>query len=118
MANDPPKVDMDEVRAKIISIRSKFPEIRAVFLFGSRVKGTQHALSDLDVALVFQPDDPSDFEGEYLAVGKAWRHDLRQIIPIEITIDFWPLDASDKTKYPETLEYVMECSECVYGHYI
>jgi len=43
---------MDEIDSRFAGIFSKYPEIQAVYLFGSSVTGKTHRESDLDLAIV------------------------------------------------------------------
>jgi uncharacterized protein len=48
-----PKKALDEIELPLLeNIRRVIPEVLAVYLYGSRVRGGQHAASDLDVALL------------------------------------------------------------------
>jgi hypothetical protein len=107
---------LDDVVRKIKGMRVLFPNVLAVYLFGSRVKGTQHAKSDLDVALVVKPDDPQDFDGEYQIIAEDWRHELRHHVPPEVVIDVWPINFDEPSQFADTAKYVEECSISVYDH--
>lgn len=67
----------------------------ALWLFGSRVKGTATPTSDLDIALELMPrkgaDDPAF--GTYLALHREWKNELERIVGGEVSmIAFRPGD--------------------------
>ena len=70
--------------------------------------------SDLDVALVIEPDSSGNFDDEFKAVAGLWKNELRQMIPKGIIIDVCPLHPTDPTKFPDNEKYVKECSICVF----
>jgi predicted nucleotidyltransferase len=54
------------------------PEVAAVWLFGSRAKGTERPDSDVDLGVVLMPGEPGhDWPlGNWMAIGSAWRDEL------------------------------------------
>jgi hypothetical protein len=100
----------------ICSVREEFPEIKAVYLFGSRIRGGFHAKSDLDVALVIFPDEDLDFEDEFKFIAKNWKREIRQQSKCWIKIHIVPLiDPTGRKNFDDTTgQYVQDCSLCVY----
>lgn len=51
------KEDVDqELVDKLAALLKEYPEIQVAYLFGSRARGTQIAASDVDIAVVFEPE--------------------------------------------------------------
>lgn len=72
----------------IIRWAGQTPDIAEVYLFGSRVKGTAHEHSDLDVALDF--DLSSDIaHAAFFEDGKRWKELLER--DTGLSIDLQPL---------------------------
>lgn len=46
-------LDLDELRAAVSEVVSSDPRVLAVYVFGSRIDGSAHAGSDLDLAVLF-----------------------------------------------------------------
>jgi predicted nucleotidyltransferase len=55
------------------------PEVRQVWLFGSRVKGTATPESDLDVALVLWRED---YLSSWVLNAARWEAELRRSLPM------------------------------------
>jgi predicted nucleotidyltransferase len=67
---------------------ASIPEVSAVYLFGSRVKGTARPDSDLDVAIEFALD-PTETHLVVLDNQERWRHMLEAATGLDI--DFEPM---------------------------
>jgi len=106
--------DLEVVLKKIETISPLYSKIKAVYVFGSRIKGTQSPNSDLDIALLYEADKAEDFCSEFKDDATEWRHELRHIIPIHIKIDINPLDATDSNRFSATMKYVKEYSKTAY----
>jgi len=50
--NVAPLLSIDEIRKRVTGIIQAFPEVKAVFLFGSMAEGRSRADSDIDLAVV------------------------------------------------------------------
>lgn len=47
-------VNFDDLKAKIIALATEHSDIEVLWLYGSYAKGTSHAGSDIDLAVVFK----------------------------------------------------------------
>lgn len=56
---EPLPFDIEEARVALASFFACYPEARAVFLFGSRARGTVRLSSDVDIAVWVEPAVPS-----------------------------------------------------------
>lgn len=87
------------------------PLIRRVFIYGSRVRGTQRPDSDLDVALEF---DRGTYDGNCLATwickAKSWRAELQPKLPWTLHLEWH--DPSGGT--PHVAQGLEESSMLVY----
>jgi predicted nucleotidyltransferase len=66
----------EEDRVRILVWASRHPDIKAVYLFGSRARGDNRLDSDIDLALVMRPTEDKDAYN----VWRAW-HDAYQKNP-------------------------------------
>jgi predicted nucleotidyltransferase len=73
----------DEDREKIVSWATAHPEIRKVYLYGSRARGDNEPDSDIDLAIVLEPE-PGDTGS--LATWFEWDagQDLRLSYPVHL----------------------------------
>jgi len=71
------------------------PEVNRVWLFGSRIRGTQDPKSDLDVAVEHSGGGDSGSRQE------AWRLELRTLM--RLPLDLWTYDPRLDTRLHEAL---------------
>jgi hypothetical protein len=77
----------DEDRARIVAWARKHPEIRAVYLYGSRARGDNQPDSDIDLAIVLhQQRGDSDTLTTWIFWQAAWKKnpDLRLSQPVDM----------------------------------
>jgi predicted nucleotidyltransferase len=77
-------------------------KIGQVWFFGSRVRGTHRADSDLDVAIVM--NDPSrskgDRFGEWIALSAEWERQIQALVEVPIDLDVGDPDISTEVVAP------------------
>jgi predicted nucleotidyltransferase len=76
-------MDMSETWIEVIKEwAERTPSIRAVWLFGSRAKGTSDQESDVDLAIYLMPPDGKTnwALGVYTALGDQWQRELASVI--------------------------------------
>lgn len=80
---------------------SKEELIDAIYLFGSRLRGTFHEESDLDLANPLSLKPSPDPERPYWRLNHEWvDRELQELIPVETDVNVLHLnDWDDTTKY-------------------
>lgn len=86
--------------AVIVQWATQTSQIAAVYLFGSRIKGTARPDSDLDVAIEFNLSI-DDAEVAFFDGGRLWRDQLKSLVGLQI--DMQPLleDSPNLRRYVE-----------------
>jgi predicted nucleotidyltransferase len=74
-------LEVSKIGQHVASWAATKPTIRAVWLIGSRAKGTHRPDSDVDLAAAYIP--APDFT-EFFYDRKNWTAELRALIPLEI----------------------------------
>ena len=77
----------DKQLAIIISWAKKTPDIRAVFLRGSRAKGTAAPDSDVELALSIVSQDPLWRLATFLSRRRAWRAELEKSLSLAVQLE-------------------------------
>lgn len=77
------------------------PNVKLAYLFGSRVKGTNSSLSDLDVAIALDGDD----EGfaNWVCDASEMRAELGSLLPV--ALDLQMMHSSDHIVMPAVLDH-------------
>lgn len=78
---DPAPVDLELLRGIIATWAASHPAIRAVWLIGSRAKGTARPDSDVDLAVAYRP---SESFGDDFWQYEDWREELQALIPYPV----------------------------------
>ncbi len=83
------------------------PEIAKLWIFGSRVKGTQRADSDIDIGFLINPiqDATSQINFREITINE-WKIELSQLVPWQIHLE---------PAIQETRSYIDECSVLVFS---
>lgn len=69
---------------KIATWAASEPLIEAAYLFGSRVKGTHHVDSDLDVAVIVAGFDDGERLGNSIFEKPRWILELQSQLPVKL----------------------------------
>jgi predicted nucleotidyltransferase len=86
---------MTEMAAIMAAWAEARPRVRRVWLFGSRVKGTQRRDSDVDVAVEIEPvADSEESLLVWLNNGERWRGELEQEIGLLVNLEWFDPDGS------------------------
>ena len=102
----------DELQAPVAALQRwalGHPEISAVFLFGSRVRGMHRPDSDLDVAVAFDLPDLEEADVFWIDHKARWEKELTQVIGL--TID---LDEAHPKRAPKVWTYLRHQHTLVY----
>ena len=75
------------INAIIISWAKKTPDIRAVFLRGSRAKGTAMPDSNVELALSIMSQDPLWRLANFLSRRRAWRAELEKSLSLAVQLE-------------------------------
>jgi predicted nucleotidyltransferase len=60
------------------------PTIVAIYVFGSRARGTAEPWSDLDLAVELDPGNGAEIEEELIRNSRAWRAELSSLTRLTI----------------------------------
>ena len=83
------------------------PTIRRIWVYGSRVRGTQSDESDLDIAIEIDPIGTDEESQLVWTRRKAeWVNSLKAISPFEIHLEMLGT--------PKVSEYLEECSKLIF----
>lgn len=63
--------------------------IAAVYIFGSRAKGTNRPDSDLDLAVELTVIEESEVDGIYIDEARKWREALKPLSPWPVDLDLY-----------------------------
>jgi len=63
--------------------------IAAVYVFGSRAKGTNRPDSDLDIAVELTVTEESEVDGIYIDEARKWRDALKVLSPWSVDLDLY-----------------------------
>ena len=85
--------------------------IRSVWLFGSRVKGTNGDDSDLDVAIELKYPDPDTALAHWMHEQDTWARELAECLPIVIDLELYQAETTHAIKWS-----LLEASIKVYEH--
>lgn len=97
--------DIQIIKNLVSSWAISFPEVRRVWLFGSRAKNTYQAESDIDIAIEIEVTNP-DHETPYahwICERENMAATLRTKIPLQIDLQFY-----DEIVAPLVFSYVGE----------
>lgn len=98
-------------RRALASWAARNPAIRRVVLFGSRVKRTHRADSDLDIAIELEPcEDPNATLANWMHLSTGWTVEVSEVVPFKVDLQW--LDTFGTTKVIERA--IEEASETVY----
>ena len=86
--------------ASIIKWAEQIPEIKAVYLFGSRVKGSSRDDSDLDIAVIMANGDQGQREADWICEAAAWRQQLQELMPVKVDLQVGDDDLAPKYVAP------------------
>jgi predicted nucleotidyltransferase len=76
----------DEWVQMIIDWAASKPEIAELYLYGSRVKGTNRDDSDLDVAILIEGEDGLKL-ATWIIEGRLWAEELDALLDVEIHLE-------------------------------
>lgn len=74
-------MDLAHIRSQVTAWATFKPRVRAVWLIGSRAKGTYGPDSDIDLAVAYRP--PSDFS-DFFNEAEEWEAELQGLIPHQV----------------------------------
>jgi predicted nucleotidyltransferase len=89
--------------ASIVQWARADSRVAAVFLFGSRAKGTHRPDSDLDLAVVLTGDEDDSALGYSICKGDEMQARLAAVIPVSVHVNF-PLEG-DTVVWPAVQEH-------------
>lgn len=78
------------------------PQVREVYLFGSRVKGTSRVDSDLDIAVRIESANETPLT-TWIFEGKEWAEELDALLPVPVQLEM--LDEDDTVVLPAVQEH-------------
>ncbi|MEO1168970.1 MAG: nucleotidyltransferase domain-containing protein [Pseudomonadota bacterium] len=81
----------------------KEPLIEAVFVFGSRAKGTERVDSDLDIALLVRGADGGERLANWVCEAEDWAEELSTRLPVKL--DLQSINPDDSTVGPAVAEH-------------
>jgi predicted nucleotidyltransferase len=86
---------------------SKHSDIKRIWVFGSRLKGTQRADSDLDVAIEIDPiETDEETQLVWMDKNKVWLSELQALSPFRVQLEMYGT--------PELDQYLACCSMLIY----
>lgn len=68
--------------------------IKAVYFFGSRVRGDNHVNSDLDIAVELVFRDPDTALGHWTAHNESWKSEIESMLPWKIDFEWYHSSAT------------------------
>jgi len=68
--------------------------IKAIYFFGSRVRGDNHVNSDLDIAVELVFCDPDTALGHWTGHNVSWKTEIESILPWTIDLQWYHLYAT------------------------
>lgn len=87
------------------------PQIRRLWLYGSRIKGAPRPDSDLDIAIEILPiRDEQDKEIFIDRTFREWRVELQNLSHFTVHLEPWASEGTDVAKYVE------ETGVLIYAH--
>ena len=101
---------MDRIAEIVAQWASGVPCIVSVHLFGSRAKGTFRPDSDVDLAVVIEPDPGLSVKQTYDEHVDEWWSELREHFPM-----FVHLVCNRGSATPDTMAYVSEAGILLYS---
>jgi len=104
---------IDTAKVLIRTWAEQQPAIRRVYLFGSRLRGTdKHGqpvkpTSDIDIAVEMTFTDPDEAYDAYM--DERWLPELQRLLP-------WPIDLQwfHPRGTPNVASYLADCSEVIF----
>ena len=81
--------DLSDLTDRIACWASKERWIAAVYMFGSRVKGTAHEDSDLDIAVRLNLSDEGEALGWFMGEEKRWEQELNSLVPYKVHLELY-----------------------------
>ena len=107
--------NLDDAKAVISDWAELNPIIQRVYIFGSRLRGTDRlgqpvkAGADIDIAVELTHENPDHAWSEYGLINDHWRTELGHVLP-------WPVDL--EWFHPEAthhlIGYLEDCSVVVF----
>ena len=91
----------DEQLAIIITWAKKTPEVQAVFLYGSRVKGTAKPDSDVVLALSIKGLEATWQFAKFISHRRGWRVELEAALGLAVQLERARRDATPEAGYVE-----------------
>ncbi|BBF94417.1 nucleotidyltransferase domain-containing protein [Blastochloris tepida] len=76
------------------------PQIKEVWVFGSRARGNHRPDSDLDVAVVMADGDEGQRLGNWFALAKNWETELSMLISVRVDLDIGDADIATSVVAP------------------
>ena len=100
---------LSKIAPSIADWAASQPLIDAVYLFGSRVRGTTHDRSDLDVALALAtPTGGTPFD-QFEPNCDSWRDTLSHLTGLDVD-----LKLASKVDHPQTWRFLKGGCACIY----
>ena len=101
---------LEEAAHLVSEWASEKPQIQKIQFFGSRVKGTHHEKSDLDIAITLAPNlDESGGLSTWFQYGDDWGEELNVLIPLDVQAEW---EAGEET--PTIHNGLIEANHIVY----
>jgi len=94
----------DEQLATIISWAKKTPDVKAVFLSGSRARGTAEPDSNLELAISITGQDPLRRLATFLSRRRAWRGELETALGLVVQLERARAHSTPERGYVELWE--------------
>ncbi|MEW5963407.1 MAG: nucleotidyltransferase domain-containing protein [Pseudomonadota bacterium] len=89
----------DSWKKRIIDWANREPEIREVWLYGSRARGDHRCDSDIDLAIV-PLGDAGWMLATFVDEADRWQSELQSILPVTVDLDFGDAAQADKIVGP------------------
>jgi predicted nucleotidyltransferase len=84
-----PVQSVEQTIANIRSWAAGVPIISQVYIFGSRVKGNSTCLSDIDIAVRIDFDNPGTALAHWMSHCDSWKAHIEKIVPFPIDLQWF-----------------------------
>jgi len=76
------------------------PEVREIWVFGSRARADHRPDSDIDIALKIHGDTPADKDCIYICEAQGWRAEIQGFTPVPVHLDHGDEDCESHIVVP------------------